>query len=458
MTDPIRLDDATALLTQVAAGRATPEQVASAVRARAEEIRKLNAFVEPELTGILERAAGSPAGPLRGLPLAVKDCFDTEQLPTGAGTPALTGRRTRRDAGVVARLRAAGAFVAGKTTLHELSFGITSHNAWTGAVRNPVDPSLIPGGSSGGTAVAVAAGVVPVGLAGDTGGSARLPAALCGVVGFRPTHGRYPADGAVPVSGTRDTPGLIGRTVADVALLDGVLAGAGTGAGTGADPAMPLAGLRLGLPTTFWSGLDPEVERVSIAARDVVEAAGVVLVEVALDEVSSLADALAFPLCQAEFGGDLAAYLAREDDGVTVAQVCGQIRSPDVVKSVALCLPGLDEAAHARLLLARAELRARYAALLADAGVAALIFPTSPLPARPIGEDVRVELRGRSVPTFASYTRHLALAGVAGHPGISVPAGRTLAGLPVGIELDGPVGGDRSLLALAGAVAAVLAG
>ena len=200
---------------------ATTQQIADIA-----PLRAIAAFDPGRAQHLAARADATPAnGPLHGLPVVVKDSIDTADLPTTAGTGALQGRTPTHDAPVVARLRAAGAIVAAKSTLHELSFGITGNNAVTGAVANPYDPNLIAGGSSSGSAVAVATGVASVALAADTGGSARLPAALCGVVGFRPTHGRYPGAGVVPISHTRDSVGVMARDVDSVALVDAVLAG-----------------------------------------------------------------------------------------------------------------------------------------------------------------------------------------------------------------------------------------
>ena len=144
-------------------------------------------------------------------------------MPTGAGTPGLDGWTPPVDAAVVATLREAGATFTGKLALHELSTGVTSNNAHTGPVSNPYRLDHHTGGSSGGTAAAVAAGLIPVGLGGDTGGSCRIPAALCGCVGFRPTLGRWSQAGCVPISSTRDTPGPLGRSVQDVRMLDAVV-------------------------------------------------------------------------------------------------------------------------------------------------------------------------------------------------------------------------------------------
>ncbi len=456
----IPLGSARALVERIRSGAIDPATVAAAVRAQAERAVHLNAFVGPTLTELEERARAATEGLLQGLPVAVKDCFDVAGLATSGGTPALSSRVARADAPVIARLRAAGAWIVGKNTMHELSFGITTNNAFSGPARNPVDPSLIPGGSSGGTGVAVAAGVVPVGLGADTGGSVRLPASLCGVVGFRPTLGRYPSGGAVPISHSRDTAGLLAHSVTDVRLVDAVLVAADPAAGApGRVAAAPtLVGVRLGAPTRFWRDLDPDVESVCRAALDALRSAGAQLVELDADAVIDQADQIGLPLCLHEFLPDLAGYLAATGGGIEVADVAAQVASPDVRAIVEMARSGERHpggaAAYAQLLERLATLRREYAALLSGAGVAALVFPTAPLPARPIGQDRTTTLAGRVVPTFPTYLRHTNLAGVAGHPGISLPVGHTPEGLPVGLELDGALGADEALLELAEAVEA----
>ena len=188
----------------------------------------------------------------------MKDNLDTAELPTSGGTPGLAGNRPKRNAAIVDKLLGAGAIVLGKTNLHELAYGITNNNAAHGPARNPYAPDRIPGASSGGTGVAVAARIAPGGIGTDTGGSVRIPAALCGIVGLRPTTGRWSQAGVVPISHTRDTPGPMTRSVADCALLDGVV----TGGPVEAAP-VPLKGVRIGVPRKhFWENLDPELEKI----------------------------------------------------------------------------------------------------------------------------------------------------------------------------------------------------
>ncbi|MBL4876142.1 MAG: indole acetimide hydrolase, partial [Cohaesibacteraceae bacterium] len=205
-----------------------------------------------------QRADGSN-GVLCGLPVAIKDNINTTGYPTTAGTTALLGHTPKENAPVIRSLINAGAYVGAKTNMHELAFGITSNNAVTGPVLNPFDNSRIPGGSSGGTAAAVAAGILPIGLGSDTGGSCRVPAALCGLVGFRPTTGRYNSNGVVPISHTRDTVGTIARTVGDVELFDQVLRSGPAGV-SGAEP---MEHIRLGVPQeVFFEDLEPETEKI----------------------------------------------------------------------------------------------------------------------------------------------------------------------------------------------------
>ena len=271
MSDRALLElSAAAAVDQMMRGELRVERYAAALLARCAEARALNAFITQDPARVLAdaracdlaRAAGRSLGALFGLPLPVKDSVNTRDYPTTAGTPALRNFRPAKDAPVIRALRAAGAFVLGKTNLHELSYGWTSDNRTFGAVRNPYDPLRIAGGSSGGTAAAVAAGLAPLGLAADTEGSIRVPAALCGITGFRPTTGRYPTQGCVPISPQFDQVGPHARSVVDLALFDSVIA---------AEPhvlrARPLAGLRFGVVRDYWyTGLDLEVERLSAAA------------------------------------------------------------------------------------------------------------------------------------------------------------------------------------------------
>lgn len=333
MTDPADLG-LLALLAALEAGTLTSVELIEALLARAAVWSDLNAFValEPErarqaaLAADRARREGGSLGKLHGVPLVIKDNIDLVGWPTTAGTPALRHYRPTRTAPAAARLLAAGAFVLGKNTLHELAHGITSNNACHGPVRNPYDRRMIPGGSSGGTAAAIAARLAPAGLATDTGGSVRIPAALCGIAGFRPTTGRYPGGGIVPISHTRDTPGTVARGVADLALLDEVLAAS-------AAPLAPceLARLRLGVPRAlYYRDLDPELARLTATALETLARAGVTLIEADVPGLEDASAPVAGVISDYEFPRDLAAFLLASGSGVTLERVIAELASPDV--------------------------------------------------------------------------------------------------------------------------------
>ena len=248
---------ATAAVAMLRYGELALEEYVEALLRRTERLH-LGAYVTHDADAVLAAARRPDAarGPLHGLPMGMKDSIGTADMQTGAGTPGLDGWTPPVDAAVVAPLRMAGATITGKLALHELSSGVTSNNAHTGPVGNPYRPDHHTGGSSGGTAAAIAAGMIPAGFGGDTGGSCRIPAALCGCVGFRPTLGRWSRTGCVPISATRDTPGPLGRTVADVRLLDAAVTG------TAPSATRSLEGLRLGVPRDpFYGDLDPRSRR-----------------------------------------------------------------------------------------------------------------------------------------------------------------------------------------------------
>ena len=284
------------------------------------------------------------------MPLALKDNLDTAELPTSGGTPGLAGNRPKRNAAIVDKLLGAGAIVLGKTNLHELAYGITNNNAAHGPARNPYAPDRIPGASSGGTGVAVAARIAPGGIGTDTGGSVRIPAALCGIVGLRPTTGRWSQAGVVPISHTRDTPGPMTRSVADCALLDGVV----TGGPTEAAPAQ-LKGARIGVPRKhFWENLDPELEKICEGTLRRLTDAGVVLVDVDMSEEASLDAEAGFPIALYETVTDLNSYLAEHGIGFDFATLAAKTASPDV-KGILQSLTGagaVPEAAYRKALAA----------------------------------------------------------------------------------------------------------
>lgn len=430
------------------AGDFTAERYAAALLAQCEASKDLSAFItlEPERVRRRARAAdrhrrtGRRLGPLHGVPLAVKDNFQTRRLPTSGGAAALAAFRPAADAAVLTRLGAAGALLLGKANLHELSMGWTSTNAAFGAVRNPYACDRIAGGSSGGTAAAVAARLAPAGLGSDTNGSLRIPAALCGIASLRPSPGRYPTEGLMPLAPSLDVPGPMARTVADLALLDGVLAGRPT-----VRPQEELRDIRIGVARPYYfTVLRPEVAAVIEAALDRLRDVGAEIVEVDLPELAVLelgssAAALMPTLIHYEATRALRAYPALD---------LGQ-------------LPDVSDDAYREALVTRRHLQdalrrcfARHClAALAYSAVAVTAPPISPqiISPAPDIEDAVGRLSARD-----AFGRNVAPAALAGLPALVLPAGLSRAGLPVGLEIAGPRGGDEALLGLAFALEAAL--
>jgi len=444
-------------------GKATSVELVTRLLEKAEEHRGLNATIYLDAELALElaaaadatRAAGETDQPLLGIPIVVKDNIHVAGMPNTAGTPALMKFTPSESNAVVQTLQVAGAIVMAKTNMHELAFGITSNNKAFGAVGNPHNPVMFAGGSSGGTAAAVSAGIAPAGLGTDTGGSVRIPAALSGVVGFRPSSGRYDSTAVTPISATRDTVGLIATDIADVIFLDGVV----TGRNTVVD-SIEASELRLGVPRTFlYENIDkealPVVEDTLRSLRD----AGVTLIEADIDNIEELVAQTSFPIALYEVVRQLPAYLDDYQTSVSYEQLVADIASSDVQGVFATLAGGgpIDDEGYAAAMAARKLMQRTFEKYFAEQAVDAIVFPMTLLPARPIaGSDETVELNGENVPTFPTYIHNTDHATVAGLPSISIPAGLTESGLPIGIALEGPAGSDERLLAIALAVEQVL--
>jgi len=443
-------------LAALDSGEMTVEGYVAALIDRNRQCEYLNGLVsidEDRLLSIArtrdeERARGLDRRALDGVPFAAKDNMDTVELPTTACTPALRGNRPSLNAPVIQRLLDEGALLLGKANMHELAFGITNNHGAFGAARNPYDPERIPGGSSGGSAVVVAAGIVPFALGSDTGGSVRIPAALCGIVGFRPTTGRYSQEGVVPISPTRDTVGPMARTVADVALIDGLIGGEASRPGP-----VELSGLRVGVPREyFYENLEPAVATLMEDFLAALRSEGVVLIEESIPEVQKLDEAVSFVVVNYEARRCLERYLARSAPAVSFETLLAGIASPDV-KSVYDAIVALnlddDRAYRDALAVHRPALQRAIKDYFGRHRLDAYLVPTCCMTARPIGQDQTVELNGRQVPTFQSFIRNADPSSNAGIPSISIPIGLSGMQLPVGAMLEAPADDDRRLLAVA---------
>jgi indoleacetamide hydrolase len=455
---------ATAAVAAMRTGEMSALDYAEALLARCAAGAALNAFITLDPAEVREaaraadahRAAGGVLGPLHGLPIPVKDSVNTADIETTVGTKALRGWIPARDATTIARLKAAGAIVLGKTNIHELSFGWTSSNLEFGAVRNPYDPSRIPGGSSGGTAAAVAARMAPLGVAEDTQGSIRVPAALCGIVGFRPTTGRYPTDGTAPITALFDQIGPHARCVADLALFDTVV----SGEPAPIEPAT-LAGLRIGIDRNFFfAGIDAEVAVLVEAALAKLAAAGAVIVEAPVPGLDGVI-AVAMAIQSHDVVPALKRYLLESGAPIDFEAMFAGV-SADVADVFAMiALPGapyaIAEDVYATIRdVTRPALQQAMAAWFAEHRIDAILLPATMVPATPVGDQGNVDVGGKAVPFAIAVARNITPGSTLGLPGLVLPCGLTAAGLPVAIELDGPEGGDRRLLAIGMAVEAVL--
>ncbi|MFG1214575.1 amidase family protein [Xanthobacter flavus] len=453
---------ATEAVTALTQGDIAAETYAKALLDRAAALPQLNAFrvldrdvaLEAARTVDRRRAAGGQLGLLHGLPIPVKDSVNTSALPTSYGTAALQNFRPPADAAVVKALRAAGGIVMGKTNLHELSFGWTSNNGTFGPVRNPYDLSRIPGGSSGGSAAAVAARMAPLAIAEDTWASIRLPAACCGLAGLRPTYGRYPDDGIMPLTTMFDQVGPVARSVADLVLFDAAVTADRRPLG----PA-PLKKIRIAVSRAFfWEGLDGDVERLAADALLRLRGAGAVVSEAPAPEIVARSPEVAATIISFEAQTSIADFLARNRAGVSFDAMFAAVS--DNVKTLfkALAFPPnrpSREQYDAALAL-RVAMQAEVTAWFQRTGAAALLFPATMIPPPPIGEEYEVTVNGVRVPLAVAVARNMALGSCTGFPSLILPAGLTSGGLPVGLELLGPAGSDRTLLALGLALAPVL--
>ncbi len=417
--------------------------------------------------------------PLLGVPIALKDVICTRGRPTTAASRILAGFRPPYDATVTVRLREAGAVLVGKTNCDEFAMGSSTEHSAYGPSRNPWDPERTPGGSSGGAAAAVAAGLAAAAVGSDTGGSIRQPAAFCGIVGLKPTYGRVSRYGLLAFASSLDQIGPLTRTVRDAALVLEALAGhdprdatsaRAPAAGYAAALTGEAAGLRVGVPRALLeradAGIDAEVLDACRRALDALQAAGAVLVDVDLPHAeyavpvyyliapaeasSNLAryDGVRYgSRAAADDGGDGGSPLARMYDRTRDAGFGAEVKRRIMLGTYALSA-GYHDAYYGRAQRVRGLIRRDYARAFdagAGPGVDVVAMPTTPAPAFRLGEHLQDPLAMYLGDVFTVS------ANLTGLPAVSVPAGLTAAGLPVGLQLVGRAFDEATLLRLADA-------
>jgi aspartyl-tRNA(Asn)/glutamyl-tRNA(Gln) amidotransferase subunit A len=367
-----------------------------------------------------ELAAGHDRGPLHGVPISIKDLLDIRGLPTTAASRVREGHVAEQDAPAIAHLRQAGAVFIGKTNLHEFAFGTTNEDSAFGPALNPHDAMRSPGGSSGGSAASIAAGMALASIGTDTGGSIRVPAAACGTVGLKPSFGEVSVDGVVPLSHTLDHVGPLTQSVSDACLVYHALLG---DAQATIPAPVPMHGLRLAVPRKYFCDLlDDDVRARFEEALDRLRTAGAHLDDIEIHHALDLA-----PVYLHLVLADAAAFHAATLEAVP------ERYTPPVRMRLEMGRYILAED-YVRALAGRERLRREVDAALAQHD--ALVLPTLPIPAPRIGAS-SVQVGATTEPVRNVMLRLTQLFNVTGHPAISIPCGVTPDGLPCGLQLAG---------------------
>lgn len=426
MTTPPTIDDvARRLRARTTTAR---ELVEDCLRRIEDDNARLNAFIlvlsgsarEQADRADRELAAGIDRGPLHGVPISVKDLFDVQGTPTTAASRVRDGHVATRDAAAISRLRQAGAVIVGKTNLHEFAFGTTNEDSAFGPARHPLDAARSPGGSSGGSAASVLAGMALGTLGTDTGGSIRIPAAICGLVGLKPTGGELSTEGVVPLSATLDHVGPLASTVTDAWHLFHALHGRPS---LRSLEAGPVRGRRFAIPRAYFCDLlDEDVRTAFEAAVSALRTAGATI-----DDVTIPTAPLIAPIYLHLVLGDAAPYHA------DALERTPERYTPPVRLRLEMARYVLAED-YVRALEGRAVLRREVDRALS--GADALLLPTVPIPAPAIGA-ASIAVGGAEQPVRNVMLRLTQLFNITGHPAISLPCGRTSSGLPCGLQLVG---------------------
>lgn len=426
---------------QLQARSISPVDLVHACLDRIESRLALNAFITVMADGavhaaeIAEReiAAGRYRGALHGVPISVKDLVDVAGTPTTSGS-AVAPRLPATDAPIVTRLRDAGAIIIGKTNLHEFAFGTTSEESAFGPVHHPKDPSRSPGGSSGGAAVALVEGMCFGSIGTDTGGSIRIPSAVCGTVGLKPTYGELPCDGIVPLSTTLDHVGPMARSVADVSLMFNAMS-------AHSHPLRVAEHERryvFGVPEPYFcERLHPDVRSALDRTRQTLTRAGHEVRRVVIEHAARTADVylhIVLPEASWYHAPMLSAQPDRYSPGVRLRLEMGRyLLAEDYVRAM--------------------QLREVLRTAVNDAlkGCDALLLPAQPIPAPELGS-ATVDVDGSREPVRATMLRLTQLFNITGHPSIALPAGTTNDGWPIGIQLVGHADATSQLLEVAATV------
>ena len=447
-------------------GEVTPRRVAEVSLDAAEKLNEpLNAFLEIGRKVALERAESitGDEGVLAGIPIAIKDNICVRGMQASCGSRILGDYHPPYNATVIERLLGAGAVVIGKTNCDEFAMGSSNENSAFGPVKNPWDTSRVPGGSSGGSAAAVASGIVPIALGSDTGGSVRQPASFCGIFGLKPTYGRNSRYGLVAFASSLDQVGVFARRTSDVARVLGVIAGRDLHDATTADVPVPnyldeltdnIKGARIGLPRSlFGEGLDAEVRESVEAVVDVYRELGAEIVNVDLPN-AQYSIAVYYIIATAEASSNLARfdgvrYGFRAEDAPELRQMYRKTREEgfgaEVKRRIMLgtyvLSAGYYEAYYGKAQQVRSLIKEDFRRAFESCD--AIITPTSPTPAFLIGEKVDNPL---SMYLNDVYTVTANLAGI---PGLNVPCGLSSHRLPIGFQLLGSYWSEPTLLKLA---------
>ncbi len=389
---------------------------------------------------------------LYGIPVVVKDNIHVKYFSNTAGTLALSNFFPNKDAIIIEKLKSHGAIIVGKSNMHELSLGATSHNCLFGHVKNAHNPSLIAGGSSGGSAVAVAMGLSPIAIGTDTAGSVRIPAALNGVVGFRPSLNRYSTLGVTPVTPSRDVPGIIAASVKDIQIVDALLCDEKF-----CTTLSPSHSKRIGIVRDFFfNGVDDKILAIVEKRIDLLKANGFDFIELDFPELNELNDIVGTVIGFYEFWPAMSNYLKNNHPETDMTKLVKLISS-NSIKQLLVGFMSPDatfkidyDYYNSVMNNERIKLIDKFSNLFIDNDIDAIAFPTTIALATEItsNEDIAI-LNRKEVSSNYAYLRNTLPASNAGLPAITIPAGKTHDNYYVGFELNGAIDNDIKLISLA---------